>query len=237
MRRLVKVLVPGSFLAVNHSTSAVSGAAMEDAVAHRDQVGMPTMTPRSPEQIARFFDGLDLLEPGVVPCSRWRPTSARCAASHPRSTNSAAPPANRNGHGPVGLIASGPVPSQRRLAVAMEAPGRHWRRRSPSADNGWGGRRLAMGEALTIRVRRERGYVVVSVAGEVDIATVARLRDRLSVPCWWPPAVRWWSSGPGEFHRRGRARGAGRRVRPRRRAPAPACTWSAPSRGPCGCSG
>jgi hypothetical protein len=25
------------------------------------------------EQIARFFDGLDLLEPGVVPCSRWRP--------------------------------------------------------------------------------------------------------------------------------------------------------------------
>ena len=38
-----------------------------------------------------------------------------------------------------------------------------------------------MGEALTIRVRRERGYVVVAVAGEVDIATVARLRDRLSV--------------------------------------------------------
>ena len=36
-----------------------------------------------------------------------------------------------------------------------------------------------MGEALTIRVRRERGYAIVSVAGEVDIATVARLRERL----------------------------------------------------------
>lgn len=24
-------------------------------------------------QITRFFDGLDLLPPGVVPCSRWRP--------------------------------------------------------------------------------------------------------------------------------------------------------------------
>ena len=73
VRRLVAALVPGSFLAVNHSTSAVSGAAMEEAVAHWNQVGTPPMTLRSPEQIARFFDGLVLLEPGVVPCSRWRP--------------------------------------------------------------------------------------------------------------------------------------------------------------------
>ena len=36
-----------------------------------------------------------------------------------------------------------------------------------------------MGEALTIRVRRDRGYAVVAVAGEVDIATVTRLRERL----------------------------------------------------------
>ena len=34
-----------------------------------------------------------------------------------------------------------------------------------------------MGKALTIRARHEPGYVVVSVAGEVDIATVPRLRD------------------------------------------------------------
>ena len=36
-----------------------------------------------------------------------------------------------------------------------------------------------MGEALTIRVRPEQGYAVVAVAGEVDIATVTRLRERL----------------------------------------------------------
>jgi anti-sigma B factor antagonist len=35
-----------------------------------------------------------------------------------------------------------------------------------------------MGEALTIEARHERGYPVVTVAG--DIATAARLRDRLS---------------------------------------------------------
>ena len=36
-----------------------------------------------------------------------------------------------------------------------------------------------MGEALTIEARHERGYPVVAVAGEIDIATAARLRERL----------------------------------------------------------
>jgi hypothetical protein len=73
VRRLMAALVPGSFLTINHSTSAVHGAAMEDAVRHWNRVGTPPMTLRSPQQIARFFDGLDLLAPGVVSCSRWRP--------------------------------------------------------------------------------------------------------------------------------------------------------------------
>src|SRR5262249_55928163 len=73
VRHLASALAPGSFLTINHSTSAVHGAAMEEAVAHWNQVGTPSMTWRSPEQITRFFDGLDLLPPGVVSCSRWRP--------------------------------------------------------------------------------------------------------------------------------------------------------------------
>ena len=28
---------------------------------------------RSRDQIARYFDGLELVEPGVVPIQRWRP--------------------------------------------------------------------------------------------------------------------------------------------------------------------
>jgi hypothetical protein len=73
VRRLTAPLPPGSFLVINHSTSAISGSAMEDAVAHWNKVGTPSMTLRTVEQIAAFFDGLDLLEPGVVSCSRWRP--------------------------------------------------------------------------------------------------------------------------------------------------------------------
>jgi O-methyltransferase involved in polyketide biosynthesis len=77
VRQLTAALAPGSFLTVNHSTSAVSGAAMEEAVRHWNQVGTPSMTLRTPAQIGRFFDGLDLLAPGVVSCSRWRPEPGR----------------------------------------------------------------------------------------------------------------------------------------------------------------
>ena len=73
VRQLTSALAPGSFVAINHSTSAISGEAMEDAVRHWNQVGTPTMTLRSPEQVQGFFDGLELLPPGVVSCSRWRP--------------------------------------------------------------------------------------------------------------------------------------------------------------------
>lgn len=37
-----------------------------------------------------------------------------------------------------------------------------------------------MAADLTIRVRREPGCAIVTVAGEIDIATVARLRQRLN---------------------------------------------------------
>jgi hypothetical protein len=41
--------------------------------AHWNQVGTPSMTLRTPQQVARYLDGLELLPPGVVSCSRWRP--------------------------------------------------------------------------------------------------------------------------------------------------------------------
>ena len=49
VRDLMAALVPGSFVVINHSTSAVHGAAMEEAVAHWNQVGTPPMTLRTPQ--------------------------------------------------------------------------------------------------------------------------------------------------------------------------------------------
>jgi anti-anti-sigma regulatory factor len=35
-----------------------------------------------------------------------------------------------------------------------------------------------MGQALTIEVRHEQGYAIVTAAGDIDISTVTRLRER-----------------------------------------------------------
>ncbi|MFK0024617.1 SAM-dependent methyltransferase [Streptomyces sp. NPDC090798] len=73
VRRLLEGLPSGSHLVLSHT---ITGPAMPDvdaAVSYWNQHGTPWITQRTPEAIARFFDGLDLLEPGVVSCSRWRP--------------------------------------------------------------------------------------------------------------------------------------------------------------------
>ena len=76
-RRIVAELsarvVPGSFLVISHPTREVSPEAVDRAVAMWNQGGAATMTVRSPDEIAAFFTGWDLVEPGVVTCSVWRP--------------------------------------------------------------------------------------------------------------------------------------------------------------------
>jgi S-adenosyl methyltransferase len=73
VRQLTGALAPGSFVAINHATNAVYGAASDEAVRLWNAHGTPPITLRSPQQIGRFFDGLQLVKPGLVSCSRWRP--------------------------------------------------------------------------------------------------------------------------------------------------------------------
>jgi O-methyltransferase involved in polyketide biosynthesis len=76
VNRLLDGIPPGSYLVMAHSTNVVTGAAMDEAVRHWNQFGKPPMTLRTPQAIAGFFDRLELLEPGVVSTSRWRPDPA-----------------------------------------------------------------------------------------------------------------------------------------------------------------
>ena len=71
--RLMATVPTGSYLAVTHSTSEVSGERVIEAVRQWNQVAPTPYRLRSPAQIAAFFDGLELIEPGLVPCPRWRP--------------------------------------------------------------------------------------------------------------------------------------------------------------------
>jgi hypothetical protein len=70
--RLVDAIPSGSYLVLEDGTNVVLPEAADAAEQTRAEGGDPYRL-RSPEQIARFFDGLQLLEPGVVSVSRWRP--------------------------------------------------------------------------------------------------------------------------------------------------------------------
>jgi O-methyltransferase involved in polyketide biosynthesis len=71
--RLMDAVPSGSYLAIAHSTSAVTGTAMEEAVHRWNEAGSATYHLRTPERITRLLDGLEILDPGVVTCPRWRP--------------------------------------------------------------------------------------------------------------------------------------------------------------------
>jgi hypothetical protein len=72
VRRLVDALPPGSFMALNDGTGELDRAGREEAIRIAVEQGSTPYVARTPDQIAGFFDGLDLLEPGVVTTSQWR---------------------------------------------------------------------------------------------------------------------------------------------------------------------
>ncbi|WBO62244.1 SAM-dependent methyltransferase [Streptomyces camelliae] len=63
----------GSHLMLSHTITSPSMPDVDEAVKFWNENGTPKLAQRTPEAVAWFFDGLDLLEPGVVSCSRWRP--------------------------------------------------------------------------------------------------------------------------------------------------------------------
>jgi hypothetical protein len=69
VRRLVDAVPSGSYLTLNDGTTS---KARDEASQIGSDAGV-TYVVRSPEEIAGFFDGLEILEPGVVSTPRWRP--------------------------------------------------------------------------------------------------------------------------------------------------------------------
>ncbi|MDC2960074.1 SAM-dependent methyltransferase [Streptomyces gilvifuscus] len=73
VRRFMEALPAGSHLVLSHTVTSPALPEVDDAVRFWNEHGTPRLTQRTPEAVVRFFDGLELLEPGVVTCSRWRP--------------------------------------------------------------------------------------------------------------------------------------------------------------------
>jgi hypothetical protein len=71
--RLLAAVPSGSFVAVANTTTAANGEATAEAVRVWNIDAEPKLKLRTPERIAEFFAGLEVVEPGWVSCSHWRP--------------------------------------------------------------------------------------------------------------------------------------------------------------------
>ncbi|GGX59698.1 SAM-dependent methyltransferase [Streptomyces fructofermentans] len=73
VRRLMAGLASGSHLVLSHTVTRPATPDVDAAVAYWNENGTPRLKQRTPEAVSGFFAGLDVLDPGVVSCSRWRP--------------------------------------------------------------------------------------------------------------------------------------------------------------------
>jgi hypothetical protein len=82
VKRLLQGLASGSYLTVCDGTNIISEAGVEAQRLYNESGAVPYRL-RSPDQIAEFFEGLELVEPGVVSCPRWRPDPRELASGAP----------------------------------------------------------------------------------------------------------------------------------------------------------
>ncbi len=77
-------VAPGSYLAISHIGTDFfpDKSALAEAVAVYERAS-ERVWPRSRDQILGFFDGFELLEPGLVPKHQSRPVTDSAAASMP----------------------------------------------------------------------------------------------------------------------------------------------------------
>jgi hypothetical protein len=71
--RLLDAVPSGSYLVLSHPASDIDTAAAARASQRYNKLVTTPQTRRSRAEVTRFFDGLNLLDPGVVQTDQWRP--------------------------------------------------------------------------------------------------------------------------------------------------------------------
>jgi O-methyltransferase involved in polyketide biosynthesis len=69
--RLMDAVPSGSYLVMAHAANDIAREAAAEMARRYNEMSSAPITLRNREQVARFFDGLDLLPPGLVPISQW----------------------------------------------------------------------------------------------------------------------------------------------------------------------
>ena len=78
---LLAAVPPGSYLALSHPAKDIDAEAMAKMADSLNKMMAEKVTFRDRPAVARFFDGLELVEPGMVQASKWRPANEAEAAS------------------------------------------------------------------------------------------------------------------------------------------------------------
>jgi hypothetical protein len=78
---LLAAVPPGSYLAISHPAADIETEAMAQMAERLNKLMAEKVTFRTRPQVARFFEGLDLVDPGMVRVQEWRPASEMEAKS------------------------------------------------------------------------------------------------------------------------------------------------------------
>jgi O-methyltransferase involved in polyketide biosynthesis len=81
VRRLTAACVPGSYVALSHAASDIDAAQMAEMIRRLNESTAEKTTLRDRAGVTRQFDGLELVEPGVIRAAEWRPDTDLEAAS------------------------------------------------------------------------------------------------------------------------------------------------------------
>ena len=72
--QIMQALPSGSFLAISHIASDLEREKLDESRDRVNRISHQQYTHRSHAEVLRFFDGLAMVEPGVVELRHWRPT-------------------------------------------------------------------------------------------------------------------------------------------------------------------
>ena len=81
MNRLMAACVPGSYVALSHAASDIDAAQVAEMIRRLNETTAEKTTLRDRAGVTRLFDGLELVEPGVIRAAEWRPDTDLEAAS------------------------------------------------------------------------------------------------------------------------------------------------------------
>jgi len=81
VRQLVSALAPGSYVVISYAAADIGTGDLASVASRLNELMAQQTVLRDHNQVAGFFAGLDLIEPGLVRVPEWRPALAVDAAA------------------------------------------------------------------------------------------------------------------------------------------------------------